>query len=737
MTQKELNNFKNKIIQSVKSRRMNEVFKKIKSLAEPLNSWDLNESIRRVEESYLMMLKYTIDGIEDPNREAVYADIVASIYRILDVITRETLRKEQSSSIYFSTLRFKEMQRGVTISQMLADYAEKCDQLSMFNLVVNGENETQSKRENELTNEILANDIFDKIWVTYPLSIEDEVAISDAMTSQLYPPYFKQLLVSALFLGLIAYYDDVRLKVLLSIYQQGDDSVSISALCAVVIALLKYHDRLTDRKLLNQIEALKDMPQWHKDVKMIYMQLVKSCDTERVSRKMQDELLPEMMKLRPDLSKKIKDNMGAMDISTFDENPEWQEILENSGIADKMKELTEMQEEGSDVFMSTFAQLKSYPFFAKVANWFLPFYVEHSEVVSALGENDSVVGELISSSPFLCNSDKYSFALTMRSIPESQRSMMMSQINDQNVNIAELRNADLFAADKARENKANKYIQDIYRFFKLYRHKEDFEDPFRNVRNFIEIPLFSEELSDVDFLSLVGEFYFKRKYYKEAFMVFDALSSKMPPSAQLFQKMGYTMQQQGRIAEALTYYEQSELLNSDSVWTLRHIANCHKQLGNISSALDYYRRVEDTDFENLSVAMSIGHCYLLQEKYGDALKYYYKVEFLDEKSTKAWRPIAWCSLLSKDFEQSKIYYKKIIENNPDTGDYLNLGHLYLAMGDYNNAVEYYKKSIKSDNNNQQNFINSISVDAKYFGKLGIKEDIIPFVIDAVQYSITD
>jgi hypothetical protein len=129
---------------------MNEVFKKIKSLAEPLNSWDLNESIRRVEESYLMMLKYTIDGIEDPNREAVYADIVASIYRILDVITRETLRKEQSSSIYFSTLRFKEMQRGVTISQMLADYAEKCDQLSMFNLVVNGENETQSKREKEL-----------------------------------------------------------------------------------------------------------------------------------------------------------------------------------------------------------------------------------------------------------------------------------------------------------------------------------------------------------------------------------------------------------------------------------------------------------------------------------------------------------------------------------------------------------------------------------------------------------
>lgn len=737
MTQKELNNIRGEIIKDVKLRRMNDVFKKLKSLAEPLNSWDLNENIRRVEESYLMMLKYTIDGIEDPNREAVYAGIVASIYRILDVIAREIQRKEQSSSIYYSTLRFKEMQRGITISKMLSAYAEKCDQLSIFNLVVDGEDEKRSKREKELALETLAIDIFDKIWVTYPLSIDDEIAISDAMASQVYPSYFKQQLISALFLGLLAFYDDARLKILLSVYQRGDEKIAVNALCAVVIALIKYHDRLTDKKLLNQIEALKDMPQWHKDVKMVYMQLVKSCDTERVSRKMQDELLPEMMKLRPDLSKKINDNMSVIDLSSMDENPEWQEILENSGITNKMKELTEMQEDGSDVFMSTFAQLKSYPFFAKVANWFLPFYVEHSEVVSALGENDNIVGELISSSPFLCNSDKYSFALTMRSIPESQRSMMMSQINDQNVNIAELRNADLFASDKARENRANKYIQDIYRFFKLFRHKEDFEDPFKNIRSFAEISLFSDELSDVDFLSLVSEFYFKRKYYQEAFKVFDVLSTKMPPSAQLFQKMGYAMQQQGRISEALTYYEQSELLNSDNVWTLRHIAHCNKMLGNISNALDYYKRVEDADFENLSVAMNIGHCYLAQDKYEEALKYYYKVEFLDEKSTKAWRPIAWCSLLSMDFEQSQVYYKKIIEDTPNVTDYLNYGHLHLAMGDYKSAVDCYKKSVISDNNNQQNFINSINADAQYWGRLGIKEDIMPFVIDAVKYSITD
>lgn len=737
MTRKELNNIRDRIVKGLKSRRLNDTFKMLKPLAEPLNLWDLNENIRRVEESYLMMLKYSIDGIEDPNRETVYTGIVSSIYQILDVIIRETLKKEQSTSIYFSTLRFKEMQRGVTIAQMFAEYAEKCNGLSMFNEVVDAGIEKVNKQEKVLANESLAIDIFDKIWVTYPLSVEDEVAISEALESQVYPIYFKQLLVSALFLGLLMFYDEARLKILLGAYQNGNEKVAVNALCAVVISLIKYHDRLNEKKLLNQIVALRDKPQWHKDVKMVYMQLVKSCDTERVSRKMQDELLPEMMKLRPDLSKKIKNNMEIIDISSMDENPEWQEIIENSGIADKMRELTELQQEGSDVFMSTFAQLKSYPFFSKVANWFLPFYVEHSEVVSALGRNDSVVGELISSSPFMCNSDKYSFALTMRSIPESQRAMMMSQLDEQNVNIAELRNADIFAADKARENSANKYIQDIYRFFKLYRNKEDFEDPFKSIRDISDIRILSDEFSDAEFLSLVGEFYFKRKYFKEAFKIFDVLSQKMPPSAQLFQKMGYAMQQQGQISDALTYYEQSELLNSDNVWTLRHIAYCHKLLGNITSALDYYKRVEDSDFENLSVAMNIGHCYLEQGRYEEALKYYYKVEFLDEKSTRAWRPIAWSSLLSKDYEQSEVYYNKIIGNSPKSTDYLNMGHLNLAMGNYKSAVEAYKKSIILDNNNVPNFIKAIDADTQYFDKMGIDTLIVPFIIDAVQYSLID
>ena len=37
------------------------------------------------------------------------------------------------------------------------------------------------------------------------------------------------------------------------------------------------------------------------------------------------------------------------DMNSLDKNPEWQEILEQSGIADKLKELNDLQLEGADV----------------------------------------------------------------------------------------------------------------------------------------------------------------------------------------------------------------------------------------------------------------------------------------------------------------------------------------------------------------------------------------------------
>lgn len=53
-----------------------------------------------------------------------------------------------------------------------------------------------------------------------------------------------------------------------------------------------------------------------------------------------------------------------------DTNPDWADAIEKSGLGDKLREMNELQLEGADVYMSTFSQLKSYPFFREISNWF-------------------------------------------------------------------------------------------------------------------------------------------------------------------------------------------------------------------------------------------------------------------------------------------------------------------------------------------------------------------------------
>lgn len=734
MTKNEIITKKKKVRNYLSQNRLKEAFDELKYMSESAMAWEITDEISRLEESYRLMLNYTIQGVDDPSRMELYDGIVNSLSLLLNRIVRQLLSNEEPT-LYYNTLRFERLRPNDSISNLIKSYCEIVEKTSIFNLITSSD-QSELPLDTLKEKERLEQRIFNRLWITFPLSSEDEETLKSIMLSNEYSQSFQELLISALLLGAIEYYDSRRLKLLLFAYQNENQVVSVKAFVAILIIMYLYPHELNDSKILNQINSIKEISTWENDVKTAYLEFVRTRDTERISRKMQDELIPEMLKLRPDIYKKLNDTSGIIDISSIEENPEWEDVLNNSGITEKIKELNELQEEGSDVFMSTFSHLKSFPFFSEIANWFLPFSLGHSLVADTLGSEVSVIGNIIENAPFLCNSDKYSFLLSLGSIPVSQRQLMLSQFEQQRqvMNDAGLSMSALTLPNQ-RKNIMNKYLQDLYRFFKLFRRKGEFSDPFSRPINLINIPLLSESLNDVDTLALVAEFYFRRKYYNDALDVYNSISEKMPPSASLFQKIGYCYQQLGDIKNALKFYEQAELLNSDSIWTLRRIGGCFRALNQPSQALSYYKRVEAANPDDLNVAINIGHCFLELGNYTEAIKYYYKVEFLDEKSTRAWRPLAWCLMLSRDFEQSKTYYDKILNDNPTNEDFLNIGHLNLAQGRILDAIDYYKMAIKTNSSDINWLIKSLYSDEKYLIEIGIDVSIIPFVVDSLLYSI--
>lgn len=103
---------------------------------------------------------------------------------------------------------------------------------------------------------------------------------------------------------------------------------------------------------------------------------------------MREEIIPEMMK-NPKL------NLEGLDEDAEDHNPEWEEWIDRSGITDKLRELGELQMSGADVYMSTFSQLKQFPFFRKISHWFYPFDPQYQDIAKlSLGNDEQKISLL-------------------------------------------------------------------------------------------------------------------------------------------------------------------------------------------------------------------------------------------------------------------------------------------------------------------------------------------------------
>lgn len=655
-------------------------------------------------QGYGYMSAYALQGLPDPGLAEAHAGVTEGIRSLADSMCR-TLRMKDAPTLYFNTLRYEQTAPADMLVTLLDDYAKTNQKLSLAALT---ENPAKASREFAAKAEQLERRIFNRVWTIGALAGPDEASLRGAMDDMSLPSYFKSLMVSAVFMGLMEQYDERRMLFLMDAYASADDEVSVRALCGMLVGMWLYRTRHMSQRLRNRLAALKDMPGWTRDVRMATMQFVRSRDTERITRKFNEEVIPEMMKLRPEIEK-LKDH--PLDPEATEENPEWAEMLEKSGVADRLKELQELQEDGGDVMMATFGRLKTFAFFNDISNWFMPFRTNHPQIASGdVPEIDALV-EVMGSIPMFCDNDKYSIALSLGQIPPAQRDMMLSQLRMQSEQLDTVRMAGMGGKRGGREELATNYVRNLYRFFKLFRRKGEFSDPFAIGLNIPAIPALADEFDDADTLMVIAEFYFKRGYYADALDVFGRLDSMSAPSAAICQKMGYCEQQLGRPSAALRHYEKADMLDSSSNWTVRRLAWCYRTLGQWDKALECYRRLAEGRPDDVNLALNTGLSLVKLRRYDEALQYLFKAEFLGSGTEKATRALAWCTLLGGDYDRCVKYTATLLAGaSPRPGDYINAGHLSLLTGHPGEAVDHYVDAIKAMDGDVDRFMRTLNDD---------------------------
>ena len=393
-----------------------------------------------------------------------------------------------------------------------------------------------------------------------------------------------------------------------------------------------------------------------------------------------------------------------------------------------------MQLEGSDVFIATFAHLKTFPFFKTLSNWFLPFYAAHSSVVENLGANKMALAEVIQHAPYLCNSDKYSFCLSLGSLPESQRSMMSGQLEEQNAALNEAKQGELPDERKLRASHVNAFVQDLYRFFKLFSRRREFIAIMDDLGlDMTDCLPFSLTTRDAHVLELLGALYFKNAFYDDAIKCFTRLEGMdNATDGHIYQKIGFAYQNAGKLTQALNYYKRYELLHEDDAWNIRHIAACYRNLGEHEKALEYYQRAEALNPNNVSLALTIGHVLLEQNHTSEALQQYFKADLMEGAKHRAWRPIAWCSFLLSDYDRALTYYNRISrEDKPTAQDMLNHGHVLLCQGRTQDAIDVYRQSLQLMDGDTKKFRTAFKGDAMELRLHGISAVDQALIPDAV------
>ncbi len=731
MDKTEISKLRNKLYEYLDSKQLVLAFKTLRVMVDDTQKWELSEELNRLITSYGYMLQYLSQGVLDPQRDNILSQILVDAYTLTDK-TVISLAASQSTHIFYQR---EQQYKNVKLQNLVEEYIVAQNKIQLLSSVdeANLDNDASTSLMRQC--EALESDIFNKLWSSFPLNKDEEESVKALFANEQLPSHLKSLVLSALMLGLSKFFDAPKLILLLDSYcKLNDTELKLRAIINAVIIIYLYRNRINAYKdVLTALKSLEIQSDFEGDMQLIFTRLIHSRNTDNISRKLKDDIMPELQKLSPDLFNKIKGKTpGTIDISDIEENPHWQEWLDKSGITRKLEEYNELQLQGGDVFISTFAKLKSYPFFNTLSNWFLPYHDKCTAVTSAFGGKKHPLTGLFKVMPILCDSDKYSMLLSIAAAPESQRNMMFQQFEAQREQLQELQNEEVQSVIKMRDNIVNRYIQDLYRFFKLYSRRREFKSIFDSDINLTDVECLKPYITHTPTLSVIAEFYFKNGFYDDAIKFYRLMVSNHDADPHVYQKIGYSFQSLGKWREALRNYSRYELVDNSDVWNTKQMAQCYRSLHDHAKAIEYYSKALDISPQSVNLCLSLGHCFLDKGEYDKALQQYYKADFMPKAKHRAWRPIAWCSLLTGKHEQAVNYYKKIIREDTATSqDYLNYGHVLQVMGNIAEAIVQYRESLALENHNEETFAKQYMADAKYVvNKLGVQACDYALLLDA-------
>ena len=300
-----------------------------------------------LESTYEQMLRYTLEGVHDPEREKVYRKLQVSILKLADKVRAALLMKYAGWHTFTlkDDLEKKQKLTGKGVIETLDDLAFRIELDEIIN-----EDKTTPKTSDTKRKDLLM-EIFKHLWLTDNYFEAENSLVNALVTCRDFTWYEQALQVSAILLSGLRYWDEQKIHRLIDFSEMEDPQVSGRALVALVILLYTYDNRLhLYPSLIGRLEILKDSIDLDKILEQIVLQINRSRDTLELGKKLKEDIIPEMAKLKPKLEDKLRMEDLEDDEGEEKRNPDWESVFEESDdLYQKVDEFMKLQMEGADV----------------------------------------------------------------------------------------------------------------------------------------------------------------------------------------------------------------------------------------------------------------------------------------------------------------------------------------------------------------------------------------------------
>lgn len=525
------------------------------------------DKIVNLQATYRTLLDYYVDGTDDPERAEV-----------IDYLTRETYELTDAICVEYIPTSYCEDQ---TFRQFYESILYDNNTLSAFQAITD--------ESNEITCGIAA---------------------------------------SAIMIGCMNVFQEEKVLCLISLCSNKHRSVTLRALTGLILILIYHNERMMlYPQINNRLNLLFDNEENIRLAQTIVKSILRGTETERIAKDISENIIPTLTKIAPELN-----NQDGSKSANVPESKIYNihDKLEDSGIADKMRSFAQLQQEGADINFPSFSQLKGFSFFNALDNWFLPFYKGNKNVASLFpsdSNNDSSqMIDVLLKNGSICDSDKYSLCLNIKSVPDSVRTTLLSSLKDE-AEASDQTPSDNTTADSIY---INHYIQDIYRFFKLHKDSRYFTDLFSSKLDIHNMEFFRFINPNNSFLPELASFYYGRHLSNESFDAYQKLLSADTSNLQYYKAIGNCLIKLQNYKEALNYWEKADIIESYNESTIKKLAFLNKKIGNYLSAEKYYSSLLASDSENIKYLYNTAVCQIWQGKIKPALNNLYKIKFISD-----------------------------------------------------------------------------------------------------------